>query len=680
MLKPAASKNESIASAVAAMRANRPLRAEEICRDYLLMNPGCSEHLRLLGHALMKQTRLDEAEQQVRFAMAIQPNSPLLAEDLGSILAMQGRYGDAIPWFEKAVRLEPGLPLAHKKLGQALAALGQGEAADEAFRDYLDRDPDKEAVANAAVMLREGRFDDAVAALKSALQQNPGNVDAMRYLAGAYFTRKVHLDDAEALLRQATRTAPDFTAAWLLLGPVLIERNKYLDAVEAFRAATRLAPDDPEAWMGLGNAHARASQVEEAARAFARAVALDPDMPGSQMGYAHVLKTLGDQPASIAAYREAIRAKPDFGEVYWSLANLKIFRFTEADVAAMEEQLARGELTASAEIHFRFALGKAYEDLGDYDRAWHYYDTGNRRQRGEVKFDPAEFEVRQTKVRSVLTREFVREREGHGDPAPDPIFVVGLPRSGSTLVEQILASHSQVEGTSELPIVSKIAGSIGRYRPDNVLYPEALKDLRDKDWRAYGQQFLEESRRHRYTDKPFFTDKLPNNFSHVGFIHLILPNAKFINARRHPMDSCLGAYKQLFGQGQNFTYDVFELAEYYKLYHAMMRHWHEVLPGKVLDVHYEETVTDLESQVRRILEHCGLEFEEQCLRYYETERAVKTASSEQVRQPIYTSSLGKWRRYEKHLGSWLEDFAEIIEELPETVRNAGSLMRGRCSV
>jgi tetratricopeptide (TPR) repeat protein len=680
MLKPAASKNESIASAVAAMRANRPLRAEEICRDYLLMNPGCSEHLRLLGHALMKQTRLDEAEQQVRFAMAIQPNSPLLAEDLGSILAMQGRYGDAIPWFEKAVRLEPGLPLAHKKLGQALAALGQGEAADEAFRDYLDRDPDKEAVANAAVMLREGRFDDAVAALKSALQQNPGNVDAMRYLAGAYFTRKVHLDDAEALLRQATRTAPDFTAAWLLLGPVLIERNKYLDAVEAFRAATRLSPDDPEAWMGLGNAHARASQVEEAARAFARAVALDPDMPGSQMGYAHVLKTLGDQPASIAAYREAIRAKPDFGEVYWSLANLKIFRFTEADVAAMEEQLARGELTASAEIHFRFALGKAYEDLGDYDRAWHYYDTGNRRQRGEVKFDPAEFEVRQTKVRSVLTREFVREREGHGDPAPDPIFVVGLPRSGSTLVEQILASHSQVEGTSELPIVSKIAGSIGRYRPDNVLYPEALKDLRDKDWRAYGQQFLEESRRHRYTDKPFFTDKLPNNFSHVGFIHLILPNAKFINARRHPMDSCLGAYKQLFGQGQNFTYDVFELAEYYKLYHAMMRHWHDVLPGKVLDVHYEETVTDLESQVRRILEHCGLEFEEQCLRYYETERAVKTASSEQVRQPIYTSSLGKWRRYEKHLGSWLEDFAEIIEELPETVRNAGSLMRGRCSV
>ncbi|HEX5787094.1 MAG TPA: sulfotransferase [Woeseiaceae bacterium] len=666
-----AAKGESIAAAIAAMRANRPLRTEEICRDYLLTNPGCAEHLRLLGHALMKQGRYADAEEQIRFAMAIEPNSPLLAEDLGSIYALKGRHAEAVPWFEKAIRLEPGLPLAHKKLGQALAAIGQGEAADAAFRDYLERDKDKEAVANAAAMLREDRFDDAVAALKTALQQNPGNVDAMRYLAGAYFTRKVHLDDAEALLRQATRTAPDFTAAWLLLGPVLVERNKYLDAVEAFRAATRLAPGNAEAWMGLGNAHARASQVEEAAQAFARAVALDPDLPGSQMGYAHVLKTLGDQPGSIAAYREAIRVRPDFGEVYWSLANLKIFRFTDADIAAMEAQLAGGDLSASADIHFRFALGKAYEDLGDYDRAWHYYDTGNRRQRGEVKFDPAEFELRQTKIRSVLNREFLREREGHGDPAPDPIFIVGLPRSGSTLVEQILATHSKVEGTSELPILSRIVGSIGRYRPDNVAYPEALKELRSKDWRAYGQQFLEECRRHRYTDKPFFTDKLPNNFPHVGFIHLILPNAKIINARRHPLDSCLGAYKQLFGHGQHFTYDMFELSEYYKLYDAMMRHWHDVLPGKVLDVHYEETVTDLESQVRRILEHCGLEFEERCLRYHETERAVKTASSEQVRQPIYTSSLGKWRRYEAHLGAWLAEFEEIIADLPQAVRDAG---------
>ncbi len=219
-------------------------------------------------------------------------------------------------------------------------------------------------------------------------------------------------------------------------------------------------------------------------------------------------------------------------------------------------------MSKSADIHFRFALGKAFEDRKDYDRAWRYYHTGNQRQREQVRYDSTDFELRQTNIRRVFSRDFVRGREGHGDPAPDPIFIVGLPRSGSTLIEQILASHSQVEGTSELPILGKIAGSIGRYRRDNNQYPESVTELRDKDWRAYGQQFLEESRRHRSTDRPLFTDKLPNNFAHVGLIHLILPNAKVIKARRHLLDSCLGAYKQLFGVGQNLTYDMFELAKY----------------------------------------------------------------------------------------------------------------------
>jgi hypothetical protein len=340
-------------------------------------------------------------------------------------------------------------------------------------------------------------------------------------------------------------------------------------------------------------------------------------------------------------------------------------------VSAMQEQLERKDLNKTAEIHFRFALGKALEDAGDHDRAWRYYHSGNQVQRTEVEYDPTEFEVRQIKVREVFSREFLLERSGNGCDAPDAIFIVGLPRSGSTLVEQILASHSSVEGTAELPILGKIANSIGRYRRDNLQYPESVRDLRDKDWKAYGRQYMEESRRHRTTERPFFTDKLPNNFPHVGLLHLILPNAKIINACRHPLDSCLGGYKQLFGQGQHFTYDMFELAEYYKQYHADMTHWHSVLPGKVLDVHYEETVMNLETQVRRILDHCGLPFEEQCLRFYETDRAVKTASSEQVRQPIYKGALGKWRRYEKHLGPWIEEFGDIIAELPETVRNAG---------
>lgn len=671
MRQPSIGKDESIASAVAAMRANRPLRAEEICRDYLLLNPGCTEHLRLLGHALMKQNRLQEAEQQIRLALALDSRSPFLLEDIGSIFAMQGRYADAIPWFEGAIRLEPRLPLAHKKLGQALAAIGKGKEADQEFQEYLELDEGKEPVANAVKQLQAGLFDAAVDTLKSVLKEHPQNVDAMRHLAGAYFGRKIQLDDAETLLRQATQIATDFTGAWLLLGTVLLERNKYVDAIDAFREATRLAPENAGAWGGLGSALSRASYAEEGAQAYARSLALDAKSPGIQMGYAHVLKTLGDQPGALRAYRAAIRLMPDFGEVYWSMANLKVFTFEDHEVAAMEKQLERNDLSKSAEIHFRFALGKAYEDMGDFDRAWHHYHEGNQAQRGEVQYDPTDFEVRQSKVMEVFSREFLQERSGNGLDAPDPIFVVGLPRSGSTLIEQILASHSLVEGTSELPILPKIAGSIGRYRRDKAQYPEAVRELRNKDWQAYGRQFMDESRRYRTTDKPNFTDKLPNNYSHIGLIHLVLPNAKIINARRHPLDSILGGYKQLFGKGQNFTYDLFEIAEYYRQYHAVVTHWHTVLPGKVLDVHYEETVLDLESQVRRILAHCGLPFEEQCLRFHETDRAVKTASSEQVRQPIYRSALGKWRRYEKHLGVWLEELDDIIRELPETVRNAG---------
>ena len=337
----------------------------------------------------------------------------------------------------------------------------------------------------------------------------------------------------------------------------------------------------------------------------------------------------------------------------------------------MQQQLQREDLSESADIHFRFALGKAFEDEKEYDKAWHHYHTGNQRQRMTVAHEPIEMENRHAAVKAVFNRDFIAERANQGFDAADAILIVGLPRSGSTLVEQILASHSQVEGTAELPVLGKLSQSIGRYRTDGVAYPEAVSQLRKKDLRAYGQQYIEESRRYRVTDKPIFTDKLPNNFPFVGLMHLILPNTKVINARRHPFDSCLGGYKQLFGQGQNFTYDMLDLAHYYKQYDAMMKYWHDVLPGKVLDVHYEVTVTDLESQVRRILDHCGLPFEESCVRFHETERAVKTASSEQVRQPIYTGALGTWRRYEKHLGLWQDQLGYIIDELPEVSKNAG---------
>jgi len=664
-------KDTNIHRAIDYLKRNRPLRAEEACRDYLDRNPGCTDHIRLLSLALMKQNRAVEAEEQLRFALSLQPEFPQLYEDLGSALAMQARFTEAIPEFEKAIQLQPALPLAQKKLGQALAAVGRGVDADEAYQEYIDKDPDRAAIMKGIELQRAEKLDEAIDVFRDVLKKNPHNVNAMRHLAVCLWHNKKGIEDAEALLRRATQQAADFTAAWLSLGALLMDMNKFVDAIVAFDEAAKLEPKSAEAWAGLGNAYGRAMYPEKAVKAYERSIEISGDVPGTLSSYAWELKTIGDQEAALKAYRRAIKVKPRFGPAYWSMANLKIFKFTDEEIEIMLQQVKRDDLTDIEDIHFRFALGKAMEDKKDYEQAWHYYDTGNQRQRMTVEHEPSEMEKRQAAIKMAFDAQFLSERAGVGFDVRDPIFIVGLPRSGSTLVEQILASHSQVEGTSELPVLGRITESIGRYRTDGIRYPEGVRDLRDKDLRAYGKQYIEESRRHRVTEKPLFTDKLPNNFPMVGFAHLILPNATIINTRRHPFDTCLGAYKQLFGQGQNFTYDMLDLAHYYQQYDAMMKHWHAVLPGKILDVQYEETVSDLEGQVCRILEHCGLPFEESCLRFHETERAVKTASSEQVRQPIYSSALGKWRRYEKHLDIWREQLAYIVDELPKVSRNAG---------
>ena len=661
---------DSIGRAIAAMKANRPLRAEEICRDHLLMDPASVQHLALLGRSLAKQGRLEEAATEIDRAIALSPELPLLHEDLGSVRSSQGRHEEAIGLFKKALHLEPRLASAHRKLGAALAAIGRGDEADRHFESYFDRDPVAGRVAEGADHLRGGRADEAISVLRDVLRHHPDNVDAMRYLAIAYWREKNKPGDAEAWLRRATSTAPDFTAAWLSLGLVLLDNNKPADAIEAYRRVIELAPDNAAAWAGAGNAYSQAGQQDKSVAAYARSLQLNPRAAGVHMSHGHALKTVGDQQAALAAYRAAIAERARFGEVYWSMANLKVFRFDEAEIRAMEAQLERGDLTDSERIHFSFALGKAHEDDGEYDAAWSHFDTGNRLQRPLVKHDPLEMEKRHEDIRTVFNRDFLTRHAGNGHEAADAILIVGLPRSGSTLVEQILASHSQVEGTAELPTLGRISSSIGRFRRDGVQFPESVVDLDGSDWRGYGQRYLEDAARHRFSGRPLFTDKMPNNFPLLGLLHLILPNAKVIDARRHPLDSCLGCYKQLFAKGQNFTYDLEDLAHYYLCYDAMMNHWHDVAPGKVLTVHYEETVTDLEAQVRRILDHCGLPFEASCLRFHETRRAVRTASSEQVRQPIYLDALGKWRHYAAHC-EWLAgDLKPLVDALPEAVKRA----------
>ena len=663
-------KDQSIAKAIGFLRSNRPLRAEELCRDYLIQKPGCTEHLRLLSHALMKQNRYLEAEEKLRFAISLSPDYPQLHEDLGSVFAMQSRFDEAIPEFERAIQLQPSLPLVHKKLGHALAAVGRGKEADEEFQSYIDSNPNREAVMNAVDLLSEEKIEEAITKLQEILKKSPNDVNAMRYLARAYRLGDKNLQDAEALLRTAVQQSPDFTPGWFDLASLLM-RDKIMEAIAAYEKVVQLDPKNAAAWGGLGSAYGLAMYPDKSAEAYAKSIELEPDVPNVLMGHGHALKTLGNQSRALKSYRAAIKNKPDFGEVYWSMANLKVFKFEDEEVNAMLHQLDEECLSENEEIHFRFALGKAFEDNKDYSQAWHYYHTGNQLQRKTVEHFPVEMEMRHNLIKEVFNQEFLKERSNIGYDCPDPILIVGLPRSGSTLIEQILASHSQVEGTSELPILGNLAQSIGQHRNDGIQYPKAVLDLRNKDWLAYGQQYIDEAQRHRTTSKPFFTDKLPNNFPLIGLLSIILPKAKVINARRHPFDSCLGGYKQLFSKGQNFTYDMLDLAHYYQQYDAMIKHWHQVLPGKILDVHYEQTVDDLETQVRRVLDFCELPFEQSCIDFHQTERAVKTASSEQVRQPIYKGALGTWRRYEQFLGLWQEQLGDIIEELPAVSKNAG---------
>ncbi len=614
---------------------------------------------------------LETMEKRIRAALAGAPNSAHLHDELGANLAKQQRHTEAITLFERALSLDPELPHTRKRLADAYAASGRGVEADRLYAQYVAQDPDRKVIAEGAEHLNAGRTKQAVAAFKSVLRRIPDHIDAMRMLALALGSESRDIEDAEVLLRRVTERAPDYVAAWIDLGSNYIKQKKWVEAAETLRKATRLAPNSIRAWAGLADALAQGGFQEQSVEAYRKTVELDPNNYFAHLGFAHVLKSVGHQTESIAAYRAGIALRPNFGEAYWSLANLKTFRFTPDEIVAMQEQVRNGDLQPSTAAHFCFALGKAFEDAGDYDTAWHWYQDGNQRQRPLVSHDPLIMEDRHTANIETFTADFLRTHGGHGFEAADPIFIVGMHRSGSTLIEQILASHSQVEGTLELPTLGKIATTVGRYRTDGVEYPEVLRDLRPKDWRDYGRQYIEATRRHRQTNRPRFTDKMPSNFPLIGFIHLILPNAKIIDATRHPLDSLLGNYKQLYGSGPDYSYDMEELAQYYREYHRIMQHWHQVLPGKVLTVHYEDTVLDLESQVRRLLAHCGLPYEESCLHYYQNRRTVKTASSEQVRRPIYKEALGTWRRYEKHLGLWKTELADIIEALPERVQNAG---------
>ena len=546
--------------------------------------------------------------------------------------------------------------------------LGRVEEARALKDEFMELSQDNQDIARAAELEKEEKFAEAEKLYRQILTRHPDNVSAMRLWAQLGIREKRYAD-AERLLQQAVQVAPGFSRALDNLCSVQLAQEKFDDVIKSAKQLVKLKPRSPDGHIWLATATAAAGNHVDAVGFFDKALEFAPNHVGAMCGKGNAYRTIGDQDGAIAAYRSSIEANPLHAEAYWSLANLKTFRFEDQEVDDMLALVGDERIPPVGQVQLNNALGLEFDGRKEYDRAFEFIDCGNKLRREQEYYDRVMNEEKTDLSLEVFTPQFFADNAGHGHPDPAPIFIVGLPRSGSTLLEQILSSHSKVDGTHELFDFDKTIRADPNLSAPPARYPTSVANIGADDFKRLGSEYMERTRRHR-GDRPFFTDKNPNNFVHVGLLNLILPNAKIINAARHPLDSCFGSYKQLFAQGQPFTYDLVELGEYYLQYQRLMDHWHEVMPGKVLDVQYEDVVADLEGQVRRILDYCELDWEESCLRFHETSRSVKSASSEQVRQPIYTSAVHTWRHYEAHLGPLIETLEPLLANLPESNRPA----------
>lgn len=504
--------------------------------------------------------------------------------------------------------------------------------------------------------LNENRLDIAERILKPHLKEDPFDAAAIRMLA-ELAARIGRWKDAENLLRRAVELAPGWTAAKANLALVLGRTGRPAEALDLLDDIFNAEPEEIGHWNLKAATLGRLGDFDQAIDLYEDVLAKAPRQPRVWLSYGHMLKTVGRQAEGIAAYRKAIEIRPELGEAWWSLANLKTVKFDESDIAAMEQALEAPGLSDEDRFHLDFALGKALHDTGRADEAFAHYARANALRLESQPFRPEEITHAVGRCVARFTSEAFAARQG-GSQAPDPIFIVGMPRAGSTLVEQILSSHSLVEGTSELPYIPILAHKLGAY-------PKAMLEASAHQRHELGEEYLKQAGVQRRTDRPFFIDKLPNNWLYVPFIQLVLPNAKIIDARRHPLGCCFSNFRQHFARGQAFTYDLEHVGRYYADYVRLMAHIDEVLPGRVHRVIYERMVDDTEAEVRALLDYCGLGFEPACLEFYRTERAVRTASSEQVRRPIYRDATEEWRAYEAHLAPLKDALGPVLDAYPD---------------
>jgi tetratricopeptide (TPR) repeat protein len=578
------------------------------------------------------------------------PSSGLLWQERALCLQLQGDAAAGAA-FRRAVELNDTLVESWLALVELFRVAGQEAEAQHASACIAKLRSLPSALLQASSLLNEGRVDEAEAQVRDYFHRHGPHLDALRLLAQVRIKRDV-LDDAELLLEEVLEKSPEYHDARSELAGVLMQRRRYLPALMHARQLLQIDPRN-RLWRGLyADAVNGLGEYDEALRAYRDLQADMPDDANMRITIGHALRNQGDSAAAIAEFQAATAAPDTAAEAFLSLANVKSYRFGDEELMTMRrleaEAAAPGRLTDRYQLCF--ALGKALEERREYEESFRYYARGNALKRSELVYKSDVTERNLRLQATVCTAEFLAAREGLGCPRPDPIFIVGLPRSGSTLIEQILSSHSQVEGTLELPEIPRLVQQFRtRKAGEPPRYPGVLAELSPEELRRMGEIYLEETGVYRQR-APFFIDKMPGNFHDIGFIHLILPNAKIIEARREAMACCFGNFKQLFANGQKFTYDLTEMGHYYRGYIELMEHWHRALPGKILRVQHSDVVQDLEGSVRRILEFCGLEFEPACLEYYKTDRVVRTLSADQVRRPIYREGLDQWRHYEPWLG------------------------------
>lgn len=658
----------TVERAVRIAQAGDTRRAESICRDALHSYPDDGNLLCLLGALLVRQRHPKDAESYLRRAVELYPDSSQAHEELGNALMAQDKIDEAVDCFRNVIELEPQNAQAHLKLSKMLAKSRSGQDAASTRQIAMQMDPTQEAIANANQMIDEDRIAEAEAVYRDLYLQDRENPKFLHQLGRLAMAQR-HYRDAAILLRKAAEFESGSVAILNDLSRVLFEREAYEEATDVLSHSLEVDAEIAATYMLYGNALTKLFRFGDAAIAYQAGLDIDVGHVGCLAGLGHVLQALGRHDEAIQVYRRWVGVDPGAGEAWWSLSGLSGYEFDARDIDTIKTHIEDDNVSEEARINFCFALARTYDKAGDYPRAFEYYRAGNNAQRQREKYDSVETEVMHERIVSTFSPEMLGRERIAEIPAATPIFIVGMPRSGSTLIEQILASHSQVDGTQELPALGQIIDSISRDVAAATAYPEAVLDFDDAMIAGLGEQYLDFTRRYR-SDRPFFTDKMPNNFSGIGLIHISLPNAKVIDTRRHPLDVCLGCYQQLFAQGQAFTYDLVELGEYYLQYRKMMDYWQQVLPNRILEVEYENLVADPEFQIHRLLDYCGLPWDDQCMRFYETDRIVNTASAEQVRRPIYRSAVNRWQNYENQLRDLIELLKPKLQQLPEDQRPA----------